>query len=188
MVPFDEPLLHTLDRFQQGNSHMAVVSRIPSRTESKDAPGSVNEEAKVGLTRRFLNRVGFGDDTSSSESSSDEDGSNASQKKGRRNRKKSNASNISRKKSNESSKPPKKREKDRTGHTTPPAPNWMHWARMDALEQTMPSDAVLPDANANEVSTSGFLPPRGHARTYGSLPCLYSFLPVSSVRLWALLL
>ncbi|KAF8322653.1 DUF21-domain-containing protein, partial [Clavulina sp. PMI_390] len=27
-IPFDEPLHNTLDRFQQGNSHMAVVSRI----------------------------------------------------------------------------------------------------------------------------------------------------------------
>ena len=149
MVPFDEPLLHTLDRFQQGSSHMAVVSRIPSRTESKAAPGSVHEDAKVGLTRRFLNRVGFGDDTSCSDSSSDEDGSNSSQKKGHR--KKSNGSSVSRKKSNESNKMPKKSKKYQSNDNDPPAPNWMHWARMDALEQTMPSDAVLPDENADEV-------------------------------------
>jgi len=112
----------------------------------------VHEDAKVGLTRRFLNRVGFGDDSGGSESSSDEDGSNSSHK-GRRNRKKSNESNVSRKKSNDTNGASKKPKKVQNADKVPPAPNWMHWAHMNALEQTMPSDAVLPDANAEEVGT-----------------------------------
>lgn len=58
-VPFDEPLLGILDRFQEGRSHIAIVSLF-----SKGRAASVKEAAKIGLTRRFLNRVGFGDDES----------------------------------------------------------------------------------------------------------------------------
>lgn len=56
-VPFDEPLLGILDRFQEGRSHMAIVSLF-----SKGRAASVKEAVKMGLTRRFLNRVGLGED------------------------------------------------------------------------------------------------------------------------------
>jgi hypothetical protein len=46
---------------------MAIVSRIPRKTESKAEQGSVDEDVKVGLTRRFLNRVGFGEKEDSSD-------------------------------------------------------------------------------------------------------------------------
>lgn len=133
---------------------MAVVSRIPSRTESKTKPGSVFEEAKVGLTRRFLNRV-LGDSESDSDSDSEEGTvSNGHHKKRpSRSRKKSNESNISKKSSSESTKISKKQKREPSPKGAPAA-NWMQWNRMDALEQTMPSDAILPDANAEEVRYS----------------------------------
>lgn len=56
-IPYDEPLLTTLDRFQEGRSHMAIVSLF-----SNGRAASVREAAKTGLTRRFLQNVGFGDD------------------------------------------------------------------------------------------------------------------------------
>ncbi|KAF8493569.1 hypothetical protein JB92DRAFT_2998552 [Gautieria morchelliformis] len=56
-VPFDESLLGILDRFQEGRSHMAIVSLF-----SKGRAASVKEAVKLGLTRRFLNRVGLGED------------------------------------------------------------------------------------------------------------------------------
>ena len=56
-VPFDEPLLGILDTFQEGRSHMAIVSLF-----SKGRAASVKDAVKTGLTRRFLNRVGLGED------------------------------------------------------------------------------------------------------------------------------
>lgn len=124
---------------------MAVVSRIPSRTESKAKPGSVNEEAKVGLTRRFLNRVRFGDDSSSSESSSDEDGTVSGSQSGKK--KKTKKRKSSEDVEGEASSPKAETDKAKAA----PAANWKQWNRLNALEQTMPSDAILPDKNAEEV-------------------------------------
>ncbi len=148
MVPFDEPLLHTLDRFQQGNSHMAVVSRIPTRNESKAKPGSVNEEAKVGLTRRFLNRVGFGDDSSSGSSESDTEGDEQSKNGTKR--------SVSGEK-----------KKQRKGHADADKlkqaqPQWLSWNNSVALEQTMPSDAILNNENATKVQNVLIDSPRIH--------------------------
>jgi metal transporter CNNM len=56
-VPFDESLLGILDRFQEGRSHMAIVSLF-----SKGRAASVKDAVKTGLTRRMLNRVGLGED------------------------------------------------------------------------------------------------------------------------------
>ncbi|KAF8530139.1 hypothetical protein BU17DRAFT_22833, partial [Hysterangium stoloniferum] len=56
-VPFDEPLLGILDRFQEGRSHMAIVSLF-----SKGRAASVKEAVKTGLTRRFLNNIGLGEE------------------------------------------------------------------------------------------------------------------------------
>lgn len=67
-VPFNEPLLRILDKFQEGRSHMAIVSRF-----SVEKAKSVQQEVKKGLTQRLKDRVGMGD-SSSSDSSSDESG------------------------------------------------------------------------------------------------------------------
>ncbi|KAI0329228.1 DUF21-domain-containing protein [Cubamyces sp. BRFM 1775] len=68
-VPFNEPLLNILDKFQEGRSHMAIVGRF-----SVEKAKSVQQEVKKGLTQRLKDRVGMGDssDGSSSESSEDE--------------------------------------------------------------------------------------------------------------------
>ncbi|KAG0708522.1 hypothetical protein DFH29DRAFT_1075467 [Suillus ampliporus] len=60
-VPNNESLLGILDRFQEGHSHMAIVSRF-----SMEKAASVKKVAKRSLTQRLRDRVGMGD-------SSDED-------------------------------------------------------------------------------------------------------------------
>ena len=72
-VPNDEPLLGILDRFQEGRSHMAMVSRF-SAARAK----SVKKAVKQSLTQRIRQSVGISDDSSSSsegEESEDETGS-----------------------------------------------------------------------------------------------------------------
>ncbi|KAF9475034.1 DUF21-domain-containing protein [Pholiota conissans] len=66
-VPNNEPLLGMLDRFQEGRSHMAIVSRF-----SVEKAASVKKAVKRGLTQRLRERVGMGDTDSDSESSDDE--------------------------------------------------------------------------------------------------------------------
>jgi metal transporter CNNM len=63
-VPMNEPLLGILDRFQEGRSHMALVTRF-----SHEKAASVKKVVKKSLTQRIKDRV-TGD---SSDSSSDED-------------------------------------------------------------------------------------------------------------------
>ncbi|KII90342.1 hypothetical protein PLICRDRAFT_38844 [Plicaturopsis crispa FD-325 SS-3] len=60
-VPANEPLLGIMDRFQEGRSHMAIVSRF-----SVAKAASIKKTVKTGLTQRIKSRVGMGD-------SSDED-------------------------------------------------------------------------------------------------------------------
>ncbi|KAI0819743.1 DUF21-domain-containing protein [Trametes gibbosa] len=68
-VPNNEPLLGILDKFQEGRSHMAIVSRF-----SVERAASVKKAVKRGLTQRLLDSVGIGDSDSGSESE-DESGS-----------------------------------------------------------------------------------------------------------------
>ncbi|KAI0665573.1 hypothetical protein C8Q78DRAFT_986223 [Trametes maxima] len=69
-VPNNEPLLGILDKFQEGRSHMAIVSRF-----SVERAASVKKAVKRGLTQRLLDRVGMGDSDSSSEDEDEDDGS-----------------------------------------------------------------------------------------------------------------
>ncbi|WVQ95879.1 hypothetical protein IAU59_002978 [Kwoniella sp. CBS 9459] len=57
-VPFDEPLTNMLNVFQEGRSHMAIVSRRPRRIENdpEDAE-SVMTAAAGGLRQRFMRKV-----------------------------------------------------------------------------------------------------------------------------------
>ncbi|KAF8063504.1 hypothetical protein FPV67DRAFT_248565 [Lyophyllum atratum] len=55
-VPNNEPLLGILDKFQEGRSHMAIVSRF-----SVEKAASVKKAVKRGLTQRLRDRVGMGD-------------------------------------------------------------------------------------------------------------------------------
>ena len=60
-VPQNESLLGILERFQNGRSHMAIVSRM-----SYEKAMSVKKAVKKGLTKRLKETV-LGDQTSSSE-------------------------------------------------------------------------------------------------------------------------
>ncbi|KAH7886734.1 hypothetical protein F5I97DRAFT_1966859 [Phlebopus sp. FC_14] len=61
-VPNNESLLGILDRFQEGRSHMAIVSRF-----SVERAASVKKVAKRSLTQRLRERVGMGDSSDSSD-------------------------------------------------------------------------------------------------------------------------
>ncbi|KAI0086786.1 hypothetical protein BDY19DRAFT_329289 [Irpex rosettiformis] len=74
-VPNNEPLLGILDRFQEGRSHIAIVSHF-----SVERAVSVKAAVKSGLTQRIRNRVGMGDSDSSSSSGSDTDSDEGSGK------------------------------------------------------------------------------------------------------------
>jgi metal transporter CNNM len=64
-VPNNEALLGILDKFQEGRSHIAIVSRF-----SAEKAVSVKKAVKRGLTSRLRQSVGMGD----SDSSTDEEG------------------------------------------------------------------------------------------------------------------
>lgn len=66
-VPQNEPLLGILDRFQEGRSHMAIVSRL-----SIEKAASVKKVVKRGLTQRIKSSVGISD-SSDSDTDSDAD-------------------------------------------------------------------------------------------------------------------
>ncbi|KAF7302424.1 CNNM transmembrane domain-containing protein [Mycena chlorophos] len=79
-IPNNEPLLGLLDKFQEGRSHMAIVSRY-----SMEKAASVKHAVKRGLAQRLRERVGMGDTDSSS--SSDEDEKKQSKEANRRKKK-----------------------------------------------------------------------------------------------------
>lgn len=68
-VPNNESLLGILDRFQEGRSHIAIVSRL-----SAEKAASVKKVAKRSLTQRIRERVGIGDSSDSSDGESDPKG------------------------------------------------------------------------------------------------------------------
>ncbi|WWC66089.1 uncharacterized protein I303_108711 [Kwoniella dejecticola CBS 10117] len=75
-VPYDERLTNMLNVFQEGRSHMAIVSRRPKRVEKdlEDAE-SVMTAAAGGLRQRFMRKVAeisHGNKSSSDSDSSDE--------------------------------------------------------------------------------------------------------------------
>ncbi|KAK7063624.1 CNNM transmembrane domain-containing protein [Favolaschia claudopus] len=78
-IPNNEPLLGLLDKFQEGRSHMAIVSRF-----SEDKAASVKKAVKRGLTQRLRERVGMGDSDSSDEEDEKE---KVSKHKGRKKKK-----------------------------------------------------------------------------------------------------
>lgn len=65
-VPNNQSLLRILDKFQEGRSHIAVVSRF-----SVEKAQSVKKAVKRGLTQRLREKVGMGD-SSGSESEGEE--------------------------------------------------------------------------------------------------------------------
>ncbi|CAL1706812.1 unnamed protein product [Somion occarium] len=123
-IPSNEPLLQILDTFQEGRSHMAIVSRM-----SYEKAASVKHDVKKGLTRRLKARVGM-DDSSSSESSSDESEETAGE-----------------------GRTPDDEEKVESDSKTPTKVTWEKITSV-GREQSMPDDAVLPKQGAEELLQS----------------------------------
>jgi metal transporter CNNM len=73
-VPSNEPLLGILDKFQEGRSHMAIVSRF-----SVEKAASVKKVIKRGLTQRLRDRVGMGDSSNDEDDKADEHGRHATE-------------------------------------------------------------------------------------------------------------
>lgn len=67
-VPNNESLLGILDKFQEGHSHMAIVSRF-----SVEKAASVKKVAKRSLTQRLRERVGMGDSSDEDDDSTEKD-------------------------------------------------------------------------------------------------------------------
>ncbi|KAI0342132.1 DUF21-domain-containing protein [Trametopsis cervina] len=160
-VPNNMSLLHILDRFQEGRSHMAIVSRF-----SEEKAMSVKQEVKKGLTQRLMARVGMGDSDSDSDSETDSEvdvdgGSGAESAQGSE-KKKNKWRNSFKKKKN----PAADIEKGEEAHETsvdaketsgtlarePTLPQ-STWARLLAggREQAMPDDAVLAKEDAKDL-------------------------------------
>lgn len=191
-VPQNEPLLGMLDRFQEGRSHIAIVSRI-----SVEKAASVKKAAKKGLTRRLKESVMGDTSSSTSDSSSDSESDDESSRplKWIHRKMKSNSSvheneedsNVgttlvhtssgdSAKPKNESKarqrKDRKRWHKHRKSRTAVAGNEDLEMgdleaenhrsnkmlaganllAKGNALEQSMPADAVLTKAGAEEVS------------------------------------
>ncbi|CAL1706813.1 unnamed protein product [Somion occarium] len=171
-IPSNEPLLQILDTFQEGRSHMAIVSRM-----SYEKAASVKHDVKKGLTRRLKARVGM-DDSSSSESSSDESEETAgegrtpddevSSKEGTLN------AHVKKRKWGRHHKKSKKPHEDidaekgegqKSGALTQiqekvesdsKTPTKVTWEKITSVgrEQSMPDDAVLPKQGAEELLQS----------------------------------
>lgn len=88
IVPHNEPLLGILDKFQEGRSHMAIVSHF-----SAERAQSVKKAVKQGLTQRLRSAIRDTDSEDESSSSSDEEeAATSSQKRWHLRRKKSDES------------------------------------------------------------------------------------------------
>ncbi|KAI6014499.1 hypothetical protein PISMIDRAFT_672228 [Pisolithus microcarpus 441] len=157
-VPNNESLLGILDRFQEGRSHMAIVSRL-----SVEKAASVKKVAKRSLTQRLRERVGMGDSSDSSDEDNDskekterrkssaiswaddlaadkdEDDAEEKPKRGRRRYNKSRGNDQH---DVEVGLPDEREEKEKQKLRLPRASL--------ALEQTMPADAVLAKKDAED--------------------------------------
>ncbi|KAL1943716.1 hypothetical protein VTO73DRAFT_4161 [Trametes versicolor] len=171
-VPNNEPLLGILDKFQEGRSHMAIVSRF-----SVERAASVKKAVKRGLTQRLLDSVGMGDSDSSDEED-DEGGESSHGKKRPKKPKRSSSDNDATLKDDSSAnadideKPEqaeggsrgRKRSKrkpavdvemgiveegpKKRGLALPKVGGWSRW------EQSMPADAVLTREGVEEFLQS----------------------------------
>ncbi|KAJ7209605.1 DUF21-domain-containing protein [Mycena pura] len=148
MVPFvpnNLSLLGILDKFQEGRSHIAIVSRF-----SVEKARSVKKAVKRGLTQRLREKVGMGD-SSDSESETEEAGT-----------KKGSASGSPKAGNSEGSENGGNgvvvkdyADRDDGVPVSVPAGRVKEGERgqafqMSSLEQSMPADAVLGKADANE--------------------------------------
>ncbi|KAG7085890.1 hypothetical protein E1B28_003424 [Marasmius oreades] len=173
-VPQNEPLLGILDKFQEGRSHMAIVSRF-----SREKAASVKQVVKQSLTQRLRQRVGMGDTDSSESGSDEEDNTNYIQLKIRKNRKKAKdieegvedegtldgevladekeSPTSSTKERSNNVKSGKKSKKSGESETPKSKGSGFQLSKSSQLEQSMPADAVLAKEGAAEF-LQGFDP------------------------------
>lgn len=171
-VPQNEPLLGILDRFQEGRSHMAIVSRL-----SKEKAKSVKKAVHKNLTRRLLGALG-GDTSSDSSDTSDEDEDEENTAVGSEKRDQSvrdNVEDVESESGNEDAKPDnhkwtrkqkrrfrrraKKQEDLEKGDKKAEESRDKEKAHNPAREQAMPADAVLSKENAEEYLASQAIDP-----------------------------
>jgi metal transporter CNNM len=144
-VPNNQSLLGILDKFQEGRSHIAIVSRF-----SVEKAKSVKKAVKRGLTQRLREKVGMGD-SSDSESESDEEEA-AKDTKDTKDKDATLRGDDVVVKDYANGDPPAVRSgrKSRRNSAEEGQSKAMSF-QMSTLEQTMPADAVLGKADANEV-------------------------------------
>ncbi|KIO01997.1 hypothetical protein M404DRAFT_1002752 [Pisolithus tinctorius Marx 270] len=157
-VPNNESLLGILDKFQEGRSHMAIVSRL-----SVEKAASVKKVAKRSLTQRLRERVGMGDSSDSSDEEND------SKEKTERKRSKAiswaDDSAVDKDEDDAEEKPKRGRRRHskskgndqhdiEMGLSAERGENEKQKLRLPraslALEQTMPADAVLTKKDAED--------------------------------------
>lgn len=160
-VPSNEPLLRILDRFQEGRSHMAIVSRF-----SVEEAISVKHEVKKGLRRRLKERVGIDtSDSSSSSESSDEENIEAGDEdndatlrgdsKLKRRWRGWKAKNVEKEDVEKSEKVEGTNTANEEANVQESkGPMTVTWERMTSIgrEQTLPDDGVPPKEAVREVS------------------------------------
>ncbi|WVF68326.1 hypothetical protein IAT40_003091 [Kwoniella sp. CBS 6097] len=155
-VPFDEPLTNMLNVFQEGRSHMAIVSRRPRRIENdpEDAE-SVMTAAAGGLRQRFMRKVAeishhrSDSEGSGSETDTDVERAEKGEKKRRKKKVKSSQSGsegtaispTSTRVGNNTAADEIKEEAKREQETK--KKGIVGKARLNQLEQTVPADAQM---------------------------------------------
>ncbi|KAJ7072531.1 hypothetical protein C8F01DRAFT_1104276 [Mycena amicta] len=148
MVPFvpnNQSLLGILDKFQEGRSHIAIVSRF-----SVEKARSVKKAVKRGLTQRLREKVGISD-SSDSENESEDEGTKKSSAGGSAKGENGNTSNSGTENAGESTGVVVKDYGADPEQGVPvPAGRYRSTFQMSSLEQSMPADAVLGKADANE--------------------------------------
>ncbi|KAF7321454.1 CNNM transmembrane domain-containing protein [Mycena kentingensis (nom. inval.)] len=155
MVPFvpnNQSLLGILDKFQEGRSHIAIVSRF-----SVEKARSVKKAVKRGLTQRLREKVGISDSSDSeSETEADDDQTKKGSAAG-------SAVNGADKVVETAEQAVNDAEKGEAGTgvvvkdygmspegTPVPTGRYRSALQMSGLEQSMPADAVLGKADAND--------------------------------------
>ncbi|KAJ3975402.1 DUF21-domain-containing protein [Lentinula raphanica] len=153
-IPQNETLLGILDKFQEGRSHIAIVSRF-----SVEKAKSVKKAVKQTLTQRLKERVGMDSESSDSSESSESETEGSSMKSKRR---------SFRKRFRRSSKhDEEKADKDATlkgdSPSEPERGERIEMEKLDSvpgafgiskLEANMPADAVLTEHGAAEFLQS----------------------------------
>ncbi|KAJ7128923.1 DUF21-domain-containing protein [Mycena crocata] len=142
-VPNNQSLLGILDKFQEGRSHIAIVSRF-----SVEKAKSVKKAVKRGLTQRLRDKVGMGD---SSDSESEEETSTAADGSAKGDDPvQGDAVLVKDFAADPEAGVPVAPPAGRRSRRSSKEGERSMGLQMTSLEQTMPADAVLGKADANE--------------------------------------